>query len=98
MFPDKARLRRLLPRLQTKLKLSVQSREQRPRTMASICSRAVFARFAWFKISFDPFQALIECNHLRSEEAHVVDQAIKLDFDHIGAAHGHRWLPFVGFP
>jgi len=41
MFPDNTKLRRLLPRLQTKRKLSLPSREQRPRTMVSICSRAV---------------------------------------------------------
>lgn len=41
MFPDKtsSRLPRLLPRLQTKLSLPL--RQQRPRTMVSICFRAV---------------------------------------------------------
>src|SRR5262249_12793588 len=41
MFPDKARLRWLLPRLQTKSKLSLRSRQQPPQTMVSICFRAV---------------------------------------------------------
>jgi tetratricopeptide (TPR) repeat protein len=40
-FPRNARLRRLLPRLQTKSKLSLPLRSQPPRTMVSICSRVV---------------------------------------------------------
>jgi hypothetical protein len=43
-----------------------------------------------FEISLNRFELPIECDQLLSEEAHVIDQAIKPDFDHIGAADGHR--------
>jgi hypothetical protein len=51
MLPDNARPRRLLPWLQTKSKLplAVSSREQQSRFALGLL-------FAWFEISFDPFQ------------------------------------------
>jgi hypothetical protein len=53
MFPDKARLRRLLPRLQTKSKLSLPSASSRREPWSRFAPGLLFARFAWFERSFD---------------------------------------------
>jgi hypothetical protein len=45
-----------------------------------------------------PFRRLSNAIICDLKKTHVIEQAVELAFDHIGAAHGHWWLPFVRFP
>src|SRR5205085_12534959 len=66
MFPDKARLRWLLPDCEDNQNCPCHRDCSRREPRSRFALRVLFARLAWFETSFDPLQLPIECDHLRS--------------------------------